>query len=153
MTQFYVKLLKWDKTSQIVHGNLYFSSAFIFSVNYVEFCNILQCTPNHNVSWYNHIVPRTSWCVSYHEVLAKAQPWKPWRKYLKFSFLLWYLWWILNVSFKICVLSSSLPHGVPDCPSVHVHFPSNVNPPCWHHDGEGWAREKAAVTKTKENLN
>ncbi len=28
------------KTTQIVHNNLYFSSIFAFSVNYVEYCNM-----------------------------------------------------------------------------------------------------------------
>ncbi len=59
------KVMCCIKTAQIVHSNLYFSSVFTFSVNYVEYCNMYR-----NISWSNPV----SWCVSYPEVLANTQP-------------------------------------------------------------------------------
>ncbi len=63
-----------NKTTQIVHSNLYFSSVSAFSVNYVEYCSIQQYALYHNVSRYNCFMTRELWRVSYLEVLASTQP-------------------------------------------------------------------------------
>ncbi len=52
------------KTSQIIHNNLYFSSVFKFSVNYVEYHNISQYASHRSVPW----------CILYHKVIANTQP-------------------------------------------------------------------------------
>ncbi len=63
------------QTTQIVHNNLFISSALTFSLNSVEYCNISHYASYRNLSWCL-AVTHVSWCVSYCEVFANTQPCK-----------------------------------------------------------------------------